>query len=208
MNTPSQAAIDLIINAEIGGGYDPHPTWPGAQSGLTIGIGYDLGYAATGKIQTDWQTLPPGVVTRLMSYAGRKGASAQMLLASARDIVVPLPVAREVFGSIDMPEWSRRVSQAFANTDALHPDCFGALVSLAYNRGLDMGAPSQPQPDRRFEMRQIRDAMAAQDFDAIPGYIRAMKRLWAGQGMDGLLTRREAEAALFEQGLAQMGAVA
>jgi len=30
-----------------------------------------------------------------------------------------------------------------------------------------------------------------------------MKRLWVGKGLDGLITRREDEAKLFEEGLSQ-----
>ena len=58
-------------------------------------------------------------------------------------------------------------------------------------------------PGNRLEMRQIRDAMQAADFSPIPDLIRSMKRLWQGKGLDGLLARRDAEAALFEKGLLQ-----
>ena len=30
------------------------PEWPKGASGLTIGIGYDLGYASVDKIKNDW----------------------------------------------------------------------------------------------------------------------------------------------------------
>ena len=58
-------------------------------------------------------------------------------------------------------------------------------------------------PGNRLEMREIRDAMQAAEFNPIPDLIRSMKRLWQGRGLDGLLARRDAEAALFEKGLRQ-----
>ena len=56
-------------------------------------------------------------------------------------------------------------------------------------------------PGNRQEMRDIRDAVAAGRFNDIPAALRAMKRLWPeGNGLRG---RREREAKLFEEGLAQ-----
>jgi GH24 family phage-related lysozyme (muramidase) len=52
--------------------------------------------------------------------------------------------------------------------------------------------------DRRKEMRAVRDAVANQDLQEIADQIRAMKRLWEGKGLDGLLKRRDAEADLVE----------
>ena len=31
-----------------------HPTWPGGASGVTIGIGYDLGYVSAAQMRRDW----------------------------------------------------------------------------------------------------------------------------------------------------------
>jgi len=76
------------------------------------------------------------------------------------------------------------------------------LVDLVYNRGTDMGPhPGDPQ-DRRLEMRQIRDALAANDPASIPGYLRAMTRLWTTPDVAGVRQRRLDEATMFEQGLA------
>jgi GH24 family phage-related lysozyme (muramidase) len=73
------------------------------------------------------------------------------------------------------------------------------LVSLAYNRGASFSAPGE----RFLEMRNIRQHMEAKAFALIPGEFRAMKRIWAGDpNLAGLLVRRDAEAALFERGLA------
>ena len=75
-------------------------------------------------------------------------------------------------------------------------DSFGALVSLAYNRGASFSAPG----DRYREMRAIHDHMASGRFDKVPDEFRSMKRLWPN--MAGLRNRRDHEADLFAKGLA------
>ena len=90
---------------------------------------------------------------------------------------------------------SAKVKKALPNTDKLSEDSFGALVSLAYNRG----ASFSKDGDRYKEMREIKENMANETFDQIPDCFREMKRLWPN--MRGLVDRREAEAKLFEAGL-------
>jgi GH24 family phage-related lysozyme (muramidase) len=48
-------------------------------------------------------------------------------------------------------------------------------------------------------MAAIRELVAQKDYAGISGQIRAMKRLWEDQGLDGLLKRREDEARLVSQ---------
>ena len=55
---------------------------------------------------------------------------------------------------------------------------------------------------RRKDMRDIRDAVGAGNFIAIPRALRAMKRLWPKD--PGLQDRRVREAKLFEEGLKQL----
>jgi GH24 family phage-related lysozyme (muramidase) len=50
--------------------------------------------------------------------------------------------------------------------------------------------------DSRREMRAVRDAVANGDLQEIANQLRAMKRIWEGKGLDGLLKRRDAEADL------------
>jgi GH24 family phage-related lysozyme (muramidase) len=198
--TCSPRAIAMIERFEIGSAaaYQPHPSWPGGASGLTIGIGYDLGYVSTNQVATDWGCLPDSCLHRLQSYAGRTGTAAKVLQSAAADLSIPLSDAQRVFEASDIPRTSKLVMISFANASQLTPDSFGALVSLVFNRGAGM---VDTKPANRLEMRQIRDAMAASDFDLIPGLIRSMKRLWQGHGLDGLLARRDAEADLFKAGL-------
>jgi GH24 family phage-related lysozyme (muramidase) len=52
--------------------------------------------------------------------------------------------------------------------------------------------------DSRSEMRNVRDLINKKDYKKIAAEIRKMKRLWIGRGLDGLIQRREDEAALVE----------
>jgi GH24 family phage-related lysozyme (muramidase) len=52
--------------------------------------------------------------------------------------------------------------------------------------------------DKRKEMRAIRELVKKKDYRGIAKELRAMKRIWEGKGANGLLRRRDAEAALVE----------
>ncbi|MDR3525404.1 MAG: hypothetical protein P4L66_15035 [Acetobacteraceae bacterium] len=197
---PSAKSISLIERFEIGDpdDYVSHPVWPGGASGLTVGIGYDLGYSSPAQIGQDWSILPAQTIARLQFCAGKAGSNAQQLVSRVADINVPFDAARSVFEARDIPRTCMLTEGAFLNTDKISADSFGALVSLIFNRGAGM---TDTTPGDRLEMRQIRDAMQSGDFAQVPGFIRAMKRLWVGRGLDGLLARRDAEADLFQAGL-------
>jgi len=201
MIVPSARAVSMIVGFEVGDAqaYIPHPIWPGGASGLTIGVGYDLGYASAAQIANDWHVLSEPVIHRLQIYAGIFGHAAAGLLPQARDIEVPYNAALGVFEGTDVPRTSKVTSDIFANCNQISADSFGALVSLVFNRGPSM-IDTQPNANR-LEMRQIRDAMASAKFQEVPGFIRSMKRIWHNAGLPGLLARRDAEAQLFEEGL-------
>jgi GH24 family phage-related lysozyme (muramidase) len=192
----SARAFQLILDYEVGGGeeyYDAmlaRPTWPGAQSGVTVGIGYDLGYSTAQIIRRDWAELPE--VGRLAAVAGLKGERCKRLAAAMHDVVVPWDLARSVFCAVTLPREAARTIAVFPGSQHLPQDAFGALVSLVYNRGGAMDG------DRRREMRAIREAVTHNDLDDIAEQLRSMKRLWRGRGLDGLVRRRESEAVMVE----------
>ncbi len=202
----SPAAEALIVTFEVGSKseYNSHPTWSGGASGVTIGIGCDLGYWGPVQVGTVWGPyLSAGVVKRLQQVAGIKGASARPAAQALADIVVPWEAACAVFDATDMPDAITQTRAAFPGVADLPADCFGALASVVFNRGSQITSSDPAQALRRIEMAQIRDAIAEARARDVPAYLRAMKRLWpAGSGEDGLRTRRDAEAALFERGLA------
>lgn len=200
----SQAADTLIINEETGGqAYynktEQHPTWPGGMSGVTIGNGYDLGYSTAQQIAADWGSfLSLKVVAALQSVAGIHGSAAQSHAHELHWITVSWEAAMAVFHNKDLPKWTAIVRQHLPNCDKLNGDCFGALVSLAFNRGASFDNPGA----RYMEMRNIKSHMAALEFEKIPGEFFAMRRLWPQGG--GLWKRRGHEAALFQNGLNAM----
>jgi hypothetical protein len=150
----SQAAIDLISSQEVYQAAIQKPEWPGGASGVTIGIGYDCVYSRPDQIAADWgDKLPAAMVHALESVAGIQGPSARSHAAELHGIVTVLwHVAMSVFTQRDMPKWESIVARALPNTDKLSGDSFGALVSLAYNRGASFNLPG----DRYSEMRGIR----------------------------------------------------
>jgi GH24 family phage-related lysozyme (muramidase) len=197
----SQKAIQIILNAE---GLDQPANWPGGDSGITIGIGYDLGYTTVDRFESDWgDVLPASQMQRLKEVVGLRGLSARVRAHDFSDIKIKPEDAKKVFAERTVPMEQTKARIAFPGFDKLPSDAQGALVSLVYNRGTSM--VDKPGEDKRKEMRAIRNAVAIGDLHEIANQLRSMKRLWEGKGLDGLLKRREDEAALVESSI---GAIA
>lgn len=206
MDLISQDAIDLIIAEEVSSkaAYEHsmrHPTWPEYASGITIGIGYDVGYVSANELQKDWQGhIPQNMIDALKPACGHTGEEARRLLRSIHGVDVPWEAAIAVFEGVDIPRWYNTCKSKLDHFEELPLDCKGALVSLAYNRGASFRMPGP----RFVEMRNIAHEMARREFDLIPGEFRSMKRLWEGRKLQGLINRREHEAKLFERGLKEI----
>jgi hypothetical protein len=205
----SSDAIALIVTEEDSGAdyYSRHYThfdWPAGASGPTVGIGYDCGYSTAEQIRDDWTGfIPDQMVAALMRAAGLKGEAAHdFVQRNLNSVTVTWDQALAQFSGHELPKWEARVRAALPNTDLIHGDCFGALVSLGYNRGT--GGFLDPGP-RYVEMHAIRAHMLAKAFDQIPDEFLSMRRLWPKGG--DLWRRRGHEAALFLRGLQAMGAV-
>jgi GH24 family phage-related lysozyme (muramidase) len=181
-------------------GLSSRPGWPGGQSGVTIGFGYDLGYATVDQFESDWgERIGPDAGERLRAVVGLRALRARNRIGKLADIRVSRNVAEQVFDTRTLPLYELRTAQAFPGVEALPENVRGALVSLVYNRGTSM-VDKSPN-DRRREMRAIREAVAAGDLAEIVAQMRAMKRLWEGKGLGGLIARREKEAQLVESAM-------
>jgi hypothetical protein len=198
----SQDAFNLIVQEETGGEayYDKTEAstdWPGGSSGVTIGIGYDCGYETSESIAKDWSgNISAAMIKDLQTCAGVTGSPARSLSNEFRGtVIVPWNVALAVFEARDVPNWEGIVASKLPNTDKLSGDSFGALVSLAFNRGASFDA----QGDRYREMRLIKHLMQVEDFAGIPAQFLAMRRLWPN--VSDLRNRRVHEADLFQKGL-------
>jgi GH24 family phage-related lysozyme (muramidase) len=204
MPKSSQAAIDLIVTEEDSGQayynqHYQHFEWPEGASGPTVGIGYDCGYVTTQELRNDWTSIVSDeTVAAMLKAVGLKGNAAHAFVqAHGRSVTIPWDQALKEFTEVEMPKWEARVAHVLPNTDLLSGDSFGALVSLAYNRGT--GGFMDPSP-RYAELRAIRAHMAAKEFAKIPAEFFSMRRLWPK--VAGLRARREHEAHLFQKGLA------
>lgn len=196
----SPRALKLIIDYEVGGGKSYYnsalkrPCYPGGQSGVTIGIGYDLGYNTAAQFKSDWgSSLDFSDFNRLSAHLGKKGSQAKLSIPSVRDISIEWETALEVFKKSTIPRFIKETLIAFPGADKLHPDAFGALVSLVFNRGGSLSG------SRRSEMLNISKAIKGEIktsniYSYIADQIISMKRLWVGKGLDGLLRRRDEEA--------------
>lgn len=190
----TEKAKKLILDFE---GLNQPAKWPKGASGITIGIGYDLGYVTVDQFESDWGAiLTAEQLKRLKTAVGKRGIAAANRAAQFADIKIKRADAEKVFIERTIPLYALKAELAFPGIEKLPPDAQGALVSLVFNRGTSMEGP------RRAEMRAVRDAVGVQDLQEIAAQLRAMKRLWAGQGLDGLLRRREAEAQLVESCIA------
>ena len=195
-------AVAFIAREEIGSRklYDlkSRPVWPGGASGVTIGVGYDLGYQSA--FEADWAgLLTASQMTALKQWLGIRGQDAAAGPAALAGIAIPWSAAWTVFIGRSLPQGVADTRNAFFRSSEMPRLCLGVLVSLVYNRGTSM-TDSVNNPGNRQEMRDIRDAIANGRFSEVPVSLRAMKRLWLEP--NGLRDRREREAKLFEIGLA------
>lgn len=192
-------AVTFIVRQEVGSkaAYEAlytRPAWPGGQSGITIGIGYDLRFAA--DMVGDWAPYLSGKdLGELGLWRGEAGSVVGA--AALSGIVIPWNAAWSVFATRTLPATLRASRRAFPGLDGLPLLSAGALVSLVYNRG-----PATSGPGRE-EMGQIRDAVQGGTPEAVPALLRAMTRLWPD--CPALRTRRQQEADLFAEGLQEGG---
>jgi len=200
MKQPSQDALNLILEYEVGGGKDyydkylSHPTWPGGHSGLTLGIGIDCGYYSAAELANMFHFLSNEQLSAVQKASGKTGETGRAYVKQIKniDIVVSWDQAVKIFEQTTWPKFARLTERAFPGIDQLCDNAYGALVSLVFNRGSSLSG------DSRIEMRNIRDLVSIKNYAGIANELRKMKRIWEGKGLDGLIARREAEAKLVE----------
>jgi len=173
-----------------------HPAWPGGASGVTIGIGYDLGYGSAAQMRRDWGGRISDVDLKTLEKVCRlkgKDAQAKMALQSIRAVTVPLESASQVFYLASLPDYATKCLKAYPGVAKLPADAQSALLSLVFNRGTSKSGST------RREMKAITQLIENKDLDGISDQVLSMKRLWEGKGLDGLLSRRDREASLIRK---------
>jgi peptidoglycan hydrolase-like protein with peptidoglycan-binding domain len=201
------AGVTFIARAEVSGPREyrskyKNPVWPSAESGITIGIGYDLRFADSDRLDADWSgQLPPDAIARLAEVLGERGS--RDLLERVRDVEVPLLAAVSVFLRRTLPRTLEQTRSIYPQVDDLEPARRAALVSVIYNRGTRLKDSDPARRDRR-EMRTIRKLLAAARFDEVANQLDAMSRLWDPARLPGLVRRRHDEAKLWRSGFAAL----
>jgi GH24 family phage-related lysozyme (muramidase) len=197
---PSKKTLELLLKYETGGGkkyyekYLSKFTWPKGASGPTIAIGIDCGYYSPAELGEMFSFLEDDQIKLIQGASGKTGTKGQEYTKILRqsEIVVTWEKAEELFETYTWPKFTRLAEKAFPDLDKLHPDAYGSIVSIVFNRGTSM------KGDTRKEMRNIRALVPEKRYKRIAQEIRNMKRIWVGKNLDGLIARREAEALLVE----------
>jgi GH24 family phage-related lysozyme (muramidase) len=196
----SKRSLDVIVEFEVSSKtiYErkyKSPILPGEYSGITIGIGYDLGYVTSATFANDWKgVLSNADFNTLLGVVGKSKIAAKNALTEAvKRISIEWDAAIEVFYTKSMPIWSKKSRKIYPGLEKLPPDVQGSIVSLVYNRGDSLG-----MDDRRLEMRNLVQHIASGKLKSIAEEIRKMKRLWSIQQSAGLHRRRDREADLVE----------
>jgi hypothetical protein len=192
----SNLALDKIIEFEISSPSTytskyRNPTWPGGESGVTIGIGYDLGYNTVSDFRNTWGNYISASDLNLLSkVVGLKGNAAKNKLSSVKQVDIPFETAKSIFYLYTLGRYAKYVRNIYPKAHQLPPDAQGALLSLVFNRGYSLTG------DSRREMKNIQNFIDPQNLSKIANEIRSMKRLWPN--VKGLIARRETEALLVE----------
>lgn len=200
INPPSEKTLQLLLKYEVGGGqkyyekYLSKFTWPGGASGPTIGIGVDCAYYTKQELAELFSFLKEEEIKLIQGAVGKTKESGKEYASKLKQagIVVPWEKALELFNSLTWKKFASLAEKTFPGLNQMHPDAYGAIVSIVFNRGTKL------EGDSRREMRNIKELVPQLNYQSIAYEIRSMKRIWEGKGLDGLIERREAEAKLVE----------
>jgi len=194
----SSAAMDMIFRFEFGDGQEPPDISVVDGAGVCLGPSYCLGRTNEEEVRQALSgVLRPEDVERLARVAGLMGADAEAAFPSVRSIKVTRRQSIRIFGETLLPSYAEMTRRAYANVDLLHPDAFGALVSVTYQSGTGQAK------------KLLGPLMEERRFAEIPEAMRERGRQLAERiprFRVQFLRRTEAEAALFEKGLQAQGA--
>jgi len=187
-----------VINFETGGKdyyekFLKKTTWPGGASGVTIGIGADLGYLSKEEFDNYFaKYFTSAENVKLRSVIGLKGQSAKAALPKVKGIQLTWDDAKEIFVNWTLPKFWKLTKGIWPGVEELCENAQIALTSIVFNRG------SSTKGSSRTEMVNMKPLVLKKNYKGIAKEIRSMKRLWYGKGLDGLLKRRDIEAKMVE----------
>lgn len=187
-----------VINFESGGQsyynkFLKKMTYPGGASGVTMGIGADLGYMTINEFNSHFSRyFTKEENQKLKTTIGIKGESAKKNIKKLNGIELSWEDASEAFVEWTLPKFWKLTNTLWDGVGDLCENAQIALVSLVFNRGTSTRGSS------RIEMLNIKPLVLKKDYKGIAKEIRKMKRLWENKNMEGLLKRREEEAKMVE----------
>lgn len=193
----TQYGLDLIVHFEVGGKayYSKvyhRPIWPKGASGVTIGIGYDLGYNTRAQIEADWKPyVNAKTLALLKSCAGIKGWKARSHAQRLKyQVSIPLDAAMKVFSKRTVPRFALLTKKTFPGIENAHPFIQDAMTSQSFNRGTSVKGHS-----RRHVLWQQQAAKRG-EYQKLPQLIRDSKVVWANKHSirRGIWRRRDTEA--------------
>jgi hypothetical protein len=192
----SSKGLDLLVSFEVSSKtyYEKflrRPVWPGGESGVTIGIGYDVGVAGRRQIEQDWRGwLGDAALDRLLTAQGITGIAARKLARALGDVDVPLDVAQTVFYRSTAPHFASLTRETYPGIEHLPADAQAMVLSLIYNRGPSLTGT------RRRHMAALKPLIVGgvENLEAIADQFELMTGLWPT--LPGLRARRHKEAAM------------
>lgn len=183
------------------------PHFPGEESGITIGAGYDLRFNSADDFRRSWgDRLPQSCIDKLAKDIGKKGSKSRAAELKGLGITVPFKTAWPVFIDRTLPRFYTSTEGIYPSLGKLPGLCRAVLVSIVFNRGTSLSG------SKRTEMKEIQKLLGKagkanfdkeevkQILSGVEDQIVSMKRLWGPQS--GLVARRQAEANLWRKGLA------
>src|ERR1051325_3989758 len=131
MEPLTEKAKNLIFQYEV---IDQPSDWPGGDSGITIGLGYDLGYESAGDFQNDWAPLlSAGDFTTLTQVVGLKGTEAKAKAPSLKTIKIKSSETETAFLERSVPKYQKLTQPVIPGVDALPAGAQGAHSTLVSN---------------------------------------------------------------------------
>jgi hypothetical protein len=189
-----QRSADFLVAAE---DLPAHPYWPGGESGITIGVGWDLGQHSKSELFRAWAGLDRATLRQLEEAIQKRGRAAALLVPQLKLIDVPRSISLSVFRSSLEDSYYPMTLRLFPGVERLPTEVQVALLSVVFNRGVLLGRDPDwskaKELDRRWEIRRLREDVRQRDFLAIYIRLGTMKRLWEKSGPRGLLYRRRDE---------------
>jgi hypothetical protein len=192
---PPRDLIQKIVEWETGGPryYNRYLTTPlnpvNDASGLTVGVGYDLGYYTPDQIRADWKGyIPEDDIEKLASVSGLKGREAAGKHRGVVGVTISYEVALAQFTKVTLPIWLMKAYKLWPNFDALNDRQKTALVSLTFNRGTSLVGST------RSEMKEVHDNLERGNTRPVAGLIKQMA---LRSPLKGVQLRRKQEGELF-----------